>query len=43
VVAANLDDYRQFQIDHLPWIEGGQSVKTDIPMQKTKPTPELPV
>jgi DNA-binding Lrp family transcriptional regulator len=43
VVAADLDDYRQFQIKHLTRIEGVQSVKTEIPMQKIKLTPELPV
>jgi len=43
VVAADLDDYRRFQMDHLTRIEGVQSVKTDIPMQKIKLTPELPV
>jgi Lrp/AsnC family transcriptional regulator, leucine-responsive regulatory protein len=31
IVAANLDAYRQFQIDHLTRIEGVQSVKTEIP------------
>lgn len=43
VVAADLDEYRQFQIDHLTRIKGVQSVKTDIPMQKIKLTSELPV
>jgi Lrp/AsnC family leucine-responsive transcriptional regulator len=43
VVAADLDEYRQFQIDHLTRIEGVQSVKTEIPMQNIKLTPELPV
>ncbi len=43
VVAADLDEYRQFQIDHLTRIQGVQSVKTEIPMQKIKLTSELPV
>ncbi|RRH74451.1 Lrp/AsnC family transcriptional regulator [Falsigemmobacter faecalis] len=34
VVARDLDDYRQFQIDHLTRIKGVQNVKSDIPMQK---------
>ncbi|MBI3144844.1 MAG: Lrp/AsnC family transcriptional regulator [Pseudogulbenkiania sp.] len=43
VVAADLDDYRQFQIEHLTRIKGVQSVKTEIPMQKIKLTSEIPV
>lgn len=43
VVAADLDDYRQFQIAHLTRIKGVQSVKTEIPMQKIKLTSEIPV
>lgn len=43
VVAADLDEYRQFQIKHLTRIKGVQSVKTEIPMQKIKLTSELPV
>ncbi|WP_255374066.1 Lrp/AsnC ligand binding domain-containing protein [Vogesella sp. LIG4] len=43
VVAADLDDYRQFQIEHLTRIKGVQSVKTEIPMQKIKLTAEIPV
>ena len=43
VVAADLDEYRQFQVNHLSRIRGVQSVKTDIPMQQVKQTPELPV
>lgn len=43
VVAADLDDYRQFQVEHLTRIKGVQSVKTDIPMQKIKLTSELPL
>lgn len=43
VVAADLDDYRRFQSQYLARIAGVQSVKTDIPMQKIKVTPELPI
>lgn len=43
VVAADLDDYRRFQINHLTRIKGVQSVKTEIPMQKIKLTSELPL
>ena len=43
VVAADLDDYRRFQIEHLARIKGVQSVKTEIPMQKIKLTSEIPV
>ena len=43
VVAADLDEYRRFQMEHLTRIKGVQSVKTDIPMQKIKLTSELPV
>lgn len=43
VVAADLDDYRRFQIEYLTQIKGVQSVKTDIPMQRIKLTSELPL
>ena len=43
VVAADLDDYRRFQVEHLGRIKGVRSVKTEIPMQKIKQTSELPV
>ncbi|WP_205783466.1 Lrp/AsnC family transcriptional regulator [Burkholderia sp. Ac-20344] len=43
VVTANIDAYRKFQIDHLTRIDGVQSVKTDIPMQKIKQTSVLPL
>ena len=43
VVAADLDEYRRFQMNHLTRIKGVQSVKTEIPMQKVKLTSELPV
>lgn len=34
VVAADIDDYRQFQMQHLTRIRGVQSVKTEIPLQR---------
>lgn len=43
VVAADLEDYRQFQIQYLTRIPGVQSVKTEVPMQKIKLTSALPV
>lgn len=43
IVAADLDAYRRFQIEHLTRIKGVQSVKTDIPMQKVKQASELPL
>jgi Lrp/AsnC family transcriptional regulator, leucine-responsive regulatory protein len=43
IVAADLDDYRRFQVEHLGRIKGVRSVKTEIPMQKIKQTSELPV
>ena len=43
VVAADLDDYRRFQLEHLARIEGVQNVKTEIPMQKIKLSSELPL
>jgi DNA-binding Lrp family transcriptional regulator len=43
VVAADLEAYRQFQVDHLTRIEGVQTVRTEVPMQKIKLTSELPL
>nr|AIA16425.1 AsnC family [uncultured bacterium] len=43
VVAADLGDYRQFQLEHLTRIEVVQNVKTEIPMQKIKLSSELPL
>lgn len=43
VVAADLDAYRRFQIDHLTRIKGVQSIKTEVPMQKIKLSSELPL
>lgn len=43
IVAADLDEYRRFQMEYLTRIPGVQSVKTDIPMQKIKLTSEIPM
>lgn len=43
VVAADLDDYRRFQLEHLTRIDVVQNVKTEIPMQKIKLSSELPL
>jgi DNA-binding Lrp family transcriptional regulator len=43
VVAADLDAYRRFQVEHLARIKGVQSVKTEIPMQRIKLSTELPL
>ncbi|MBK4716235.1 MULTISPECIES: Lrp/AsnC family transcriptional regulator [Tenebrionibacter/Tenebrionicola group] len=43
IIIADLDAYRRFQIDHLTRIDGVQSIKTDIPMQKIKQTTEIPL
>lgn len=43
VVAADLDDYRQFQMKHLNRSNGIQNVKTDIPLQKVKKSVALPL
>jgi Lrp/AsnC family transcriptional regulator, leucine-responsive regulatory protein len=43
IVAADIDAYRKFQVDHLTRIKAVQSVKTEIPMQKIKLTSELPI
>lgn len=43
VVASDLETYRQFQSKHLARIQGVQSLKTEIPMQKIKLTTELPI
>ncbi len=43
VVAADLEDYRQFQIKHLTRLPSVQSVKTEVPMQKIKLTSALPI
>jgi hypothetical protein len=36
VVAADLDAYKRFQIEHLARNQGFRNIKTDIPMQKIK-------
>lgn len=43
IVAADLDDYRSFQVEHLGRIKGVKSIKTEIPMQECKLSPELPL
>ena len=43
VVAADIDDYRRFQSEHLSRIKGVQNVKTDVPSQTIKQTFELPL
>jgi DNA-binding Lrp family transcriptional regulator len=43
VVAKDLDDYRQFQIQHLTRIEGVANVKTEIPMEIVKENGNLPI
>ncbi len=43
VVARDLDDYRQFQVEHLTRIAGVRNLRSDIPLQKVKQTWELPV
>jgi DNA-binding Lrp family transcriptional regulator len=43
VVAADLEAYRQFQIEHLGRIKGVRNIKTEIPMQKVKLSFELPL
>ncbi len=43
ITVADLEGYRQFQMNHLMRIRGVQSVKTEIPMQHIKLTSELPI
>ena len=43
VVAADIDDYRRFQSEHLSRIKGVQNVKTEVPSQTIKQTSELPL
>lgn len=43
IVAADLDAYRRFQMEHLTRIKGVQSIKTEVPMQKIKLSSELPL
>ncbi len=43
VVAADLDSYRRFQMEHLARIKGVKSLKTEVPMQKIKLSSELPL
>lgn len=41
IAVADLDSYRQFQIEYLTRIRGVQSVKTEIPMQNIKLTSKI--
>ncbi len=43
IVVADLDAYRQFQIQRLSKISSIQNVKTEIPLQKIKQTTVLPL
>ena len=43
VVAADLDDYRRFQVAHLTRANGIKRVKTDVPSQTIKQTYALPL
>jgi len=43
VVAADVNDYRRFQSEHLSRIKGVQNVKTDVPSWTIKYTSELPI
>ena len=43
VVAADLDHYQRFQMEHLTQIKGVKNVQTEIPLQMIKQTTELPV
>lgn len=43
VVAADLDDYQRFQMEHLTQIEGVRNVETEIPLKQIKSTTELPL
>jgi DNA-binding Lrp family transcriptional regulator len=43
VVAADIDEYRRFQSEHLSRIRGVQNVKTDVPSQTIKQTSEVPL
>ncbi|HTT71942.1 MAG TPA: hypothetical protein VMG32_12035 [Anaeromyxobacteraceae bacterium] len=42
-MAADLDDSRRFQLEHLARIKGEPSAKTEVPMQKIKLSTELPI
>jgi Lrp/AsnC family transcriptional regulator, leucine-responsive regulatory protein len=43
IVAADIEDYRNFQIEHLSRVKGVQNVKTDVPSQVVKQSSELPL
>lgn len=42
-VAADLDEYRRFQVEHLTRVKGVPSVQPEIPMQQIKLNSKLPV
>jgi len=43
VLSADLESYRQFQVDHLTRANGVQNIKTEIPLQQIKSSSELPL
>jgi Lrp/AsnC family transcriptional regulator, leucine-responsive regulatory protein len=43
VVAADINDYRRFQSEHLSRIKGVQNVKTEVPGHTVKQSYELPL
>ena len=43
ILAADIADYRRFQIEHLNSLPGVKNVKTDIPMQRIKYSSEIPI
>jgi Lrp/AsnC family leucine-responsive transcriptional regulator len=43
IVTANLESYREFQMNHLGRVKGVQSIKTEIPMQTVKLTSAIPL
>ncbi|AFK53325.1 MULTISPECIES: Lrp/AsnC family transcriptional regulator [Tistrella] len=43
VVAADLDDYRRFQANHLSRVKGVRNIKTDVPSQTVKQSVALPL
>ena len=43
ILAKDISDYRQFQIDYLNSLPGVQSVKTEVPMQRIKFSTEIPI
>jgi DNA-binding Lrp family transcriptional regulator len=43
IVAADIEDYRRFQVNHLSRVKGVQNVKTDVPSQTVKQSYAVPV